>query len=94
MDDQQAAAAEAARHELVTLDGLAVADGAAPSESFVKNCLMIRRSDQNGHMFFGPSPDKLFARLDGYAIIPIEEYYALLPGKSLPTLPPDPSTSV
>ena len=37
MTDLEREAMEAARHELVTLDGLTAADGAAPTETFVIN---------------------------------------------------------
>ncbi|SFB22207.1 hypothetical protein [Azotobacter beijerinckii] len=37
MTNLQREGMEAARHELVTLDGLTAADGAAPTETFVIN---------------------------------------------------------
>ncbi|SHL41780.1 hypothetical protein SAMN05216428_102339 [Nitrosospira sp. Nsp11] len=37
MNDKERAALETARYELVTLDGLTAADGAAPDKTFVIN---------------------------------------------------------
>ena len=48
-----------------------------PPDSFLKNCLVCPKSDENGGMFI-ILDDTVFARLDGYAIIPIGEYEYLL----------------
>jgi hypothetical protein len=51
--------------------------------SYVHNCYIVRRDDDNGQYLFGQTDDKkITAFLNGYAIIPLEEY-AQLTGKDL-----------
>lgn len=49
-----------------------------PIEFFINNCfLKTKKSDINKPIFYGNSKG-IYARLDGYAIVPIEEYFALI----------------
>lgn len=60
-------------------------------DSFLRNSLVIPRSgDEN---LFAWEDNTVIARLDGYAVVPIEQYQALLSEKSVPTNPPGPSSS-
>ena len=47
---------------------------------FLHNCFIKGRDDDEGPLFI-QTADGLFCRLDGYAIIPREEYEALLQTK-------------
>lgn len=60
-----------------------------PKGGFLRNSLVIARDGEAD--LFVCSLAGVIAQLDGYAVIPMETYLALLPGKSLPTDPPDPS---
>ena len=63
--------------------------------SFVRNCLLIPRADAvEGPLFFRGPDGAMCARLDGYAVLPVEDYLALLPPNSLYTAPPEPSAKV
>lgn len=58
--------------------------------SYVRNCqVILRRGDGP---LFAVEDGLVVARLDGYTILPNEDY-ARLSGKSSPTNPPEPSSS-
>ena len=66
-------------------------------ESYVRNCVFAMRPGDDVPIGMEVVDGKVFVtcvRLDGYAIIPTENYEALLSMKSAPTEPPDPSASV
>jgi hypothetical protein len=48
------------------------------SESYVTNCLIEPRPDQEGQMFYDDGGDRLIVKLDRYAIVPREKYESLL----------------
>ena len=61
--------------------------------SWLRNCILAGRPG-DGPLFDGATIEGAYlARLDGYAIIPVETYQALLSGKSAPIQPPEPSSN-
>jgi len=42
--------------------------------SIINNCVIIYKKDQKGPMFLGKSDGSCDVELDGYAIIPLEDY--------------------
>jgi hypothetical protein len=49
-----------------------------PEKPYVKNCFLYRReSDATSCLFYGKDEDEIKPYLDGYAIIPIEDYKAM-----------------
>ena len=44
--------------------------------SYVRNCYVKMRSDQEGAMFSDSGDGEVLVALDGYAIVPIEDYRA------------------
>lgn len=61
------------------------------TDSFVRNCHFIRVREEDGALFDQQPNGQFLARLDGYTILPNEDFQALLSGKSPPISPPDPS---
>jgi len=65
-------------------------------ESYFRNNLIVRLKDDDGALvgadLVDGKLDIVFVRIDGYAILPVEDYEALLSTKSLNTPPPEPST--
>lgn len=57
-------------------------------KGYVRNCLLIRRDTDESPYLFHADGDVCTPALDGYAIIPVEEYQRLLLGYSLPKNPP------
>ena len=56
---------------------------------FHNNLIIAREYDQkNGHMLIDGRGDDVVVSLNGYAIIPLEEYYELK-GESLPSVEAD-----
>jgi hypothetical protein len=51
-------------------------DVMAPAESFLRNCVLIpRRGDR---LFVTLDERTVLARLDGYTVLPTEQYHALV----------------
>jgi hypothetical protein len=51
-------------------------DAAAPAESFLRNCVIIpRRGDK---LFVKVDDRTVLTRLDGYVVLPTEQYHALI----------------
>lgn len=62
----------------MNIDKHALPEGADPEKGFVINCLINPR-EEDCPLFHDPNNDgTLVAKLDGYAIIPIEEYEELV----------------
>lgn len=59
--------------------------------SYLRNCLIRPRKGEAAPLFYQRDDGTVVARLDGYAIVPIEDYESL--PNSGPTPPPDPSAS-
>lgn len=59
--------------------------------SYIKNCFVMGRDDQ----IIGEDEHGLWIRMDGYVVIPIEEYAAIMRDDMLPPCPwrpPAPNT--
>ena len=52
-----------------------------PIDSFLRNCLIVHRDPGDPILFYAYQDEQgetvVLARLDGYAIVPIEQYEAL-----------------
>jgi hypothetical protein len=49
---------------------------AAPVDSFLKNCVLIPRRGER--LFVKVDEGTVLARLDGYTVLPTEQYHALV----------------
>ncbi len=52
-------------------------------ESYVHNSFIKAKENDEGKYLFSVTPEGIYARLDGYAIVPIEEYFELI-GEPVP----------
>ena len=58
--------------------GIGPQRGGEQQKSYLKNCFVMATKDQEGEMFTIHEDGAIIARLDGYAIIPIEQYRRLV----------------